>query len=334
MKIKPIIKQREKPLKTAKYLSFDVGIINLAYCILDTDGNIMDWNIINLAAGNTKLKCSASVKSGTRMGTKCTKKAFYVHKDSPRKGLCIRHNPRDTDSQLYERNITVENSTEYELKAKLFQILDQNKLMMTVDTVLIEYQCNKAREKIKSISHAIFDYFVLRSLDTGHQFNTIRFIDAKNKLTVYDGPPLSCHLKTQYARNKWYGQRYCEYLLEHKQHDKLKFFRSHRKKDDLADCYLQAIWYIKFGQHGVRAPITSSHQKLVYRENNILTYKKVRAYAPSSKAKARRRYTVSNIKYLIQRHVDIEKDVALKNSIEFYFGSVDEFKKAIRSSST
>ena len=31
-----------------KYLSFDVGIKNLAYCSLTDDKKILDWGIINL----------------------------------------------------------------------------------------------------------------------------------------------------------------------------------------------------------------------------------------------------------------------------------------------
>tara|TARA_B110000858_G_C17372443_1_gene280085 strand:- start:91 stop:327 length:237 start_codon:yes stop_codon:yes gene_type:complete len=31
-----------------KYLSFDVGIKNLAYCSLDSSKKILDWGIINL----------------------------------------------------------------------------------------------------------------------------------------------------------------------------------------------------------------------------------------------------------------------------------------------
>ena len=30
------------------YLSFDVGIKNLAYCILTPEQNIIDWGILNL----------------------------------------------------------------------------------------------------------------------------------------------------------------------------------------------------------------------------------------------------------------------------------------------
>ena len=42
-----------------KYLSFDVGIKNLAYCSLNEDKKILDWGIINL---NKDPKCQCGIK--------------------------------------------------------------------------------------------------------------------------------------------------------------------------------------------------------------------------------------------------------------------------------
>ena len=45
-----------------KILSFDVGIINLAYCII-SDEKIIHWEIITLTDGNEKLKFNAKINS-------------------------------------------------------------------------------------------------------------------------------------------------------------------------------------------------------------------------------------------------------------------------------
>ena len=42
-----------------KYLSFDVGIKNLAYCSLNEDKKILDWGIINL---NKDPKCQCGLQ--------------------------------------------------------------------------------------------------------------------------------------------------------------------------------------------------------------------------------------------------------------------------------
>ena len=291
-------------------LSFDVGIINLAYCIIDKDERIKDWGIIGLVDGNPKTKCSRK----TQQGKACTRKAFHILENG--KGCCIKHLNKDEDEN-YSRNATVENATEYELKKKLFAALDELAPMTTeVTRILIEKQPKHAREKIKGIAHALFDYYVMNE-PTEQPYEKIDFIDAKNKLTVYDGPPISCHLKTQYARNKWYGLRYCLYLLDDEEEENWKqFISKHKKKDDLADCYLQGVWYLRFGQFGKKPPISSSHQKLVFKQNNIIKYKKIRAYKPKPN---KQKLTLGGLKHVLTRKTPEITDKVHK-AVEFFFG--------------
>lgn len=298
-------------------ISFDVGIINLAYAVMKMSDEIIiyDWGIINLASGNNKLTCSASLKSGVNKGKTCKKKAHFIN---GKKGLCATHGKNSNDC---ERNITVDNVTELELKTTLYNRLDALPILMKGRTVLVEHQPLHAREKIKSVGHALFDYFVMRGvIDHGYKYRHIGFVDAKNKLTVYDGPPISCHLKTQYSRNKWYGLRYSEWILRDKP-ELLQYLLTHKKKDDLADCLLQAIWYSKHKLSPSNAlDDLSDHQKLVYKEGNLIKYKKIRPYAPKAKSLSSGRLTLSNVKYLIKKGVDTD---ILKKSIFFYFGDIE-----------
>ena len=295
-------------------ISFDVGIINLAYCVLSLTDNgpvIYDWNIINMAGGNPSLTCSAKLK--TAGAAKCSHKAFYIDNGLP---FCKIHG-----SPSMERNMTVANVTEAELKERLFRALDANPIFLLPNIVLVEQQPLKGMEKIRGVGHALFDYFVLRGiLDKGKKYSVLKFIDAKNKLTIYEGPPISCHLKTQYARNKWYSTRYCSWAIRDLPVATEYFDNFGKKTDDLADCFLQGLWFLKYGIDGKKAPITSSHQKLVYSENNKISYAKVRPHAPSKKQLDNGKLTLSNIKYMLKRKAPIEG--ALKSSIEFYFGTV------------
>jgi len=318
--------------KSNLVISFDVGIKNLAYCVLSLEPTgpvIYDWNIINMAGGNPTLTCNTTLKN--QKDKKCSTKAFYT--DASGKGVCIVHSKsRIASGEELKRNLTVANVTEVELKECLFRSLDANPLFLEPSMVLVEQQPLKGMEKIRGVGHALFDYFVLRgTLDKGKQYSVLKFIDAKNKLTIYEGPPISCHLKTQYARNKWYSVRYCTWAVRELPFATSYFEKFGQKKDDLADCFLQGLWYLKYGIDGTKAPITSSHQKLVYSENNAISYAKVRPHAPTKKSIATGKYTLSNIKYLLTKRKGTEIEGALKTSIEFYFESVDKFKDAVKS---
>ena len=61
------------------YLSFDVGIKNLAYCILTPDEHIKQWGIINLSKGPL---CQVNLRK------KCEKEATYKVKDSEIEYCC------------------------------------------------------------------------------------------------------------------------------------------------------------------------------------------------------------------------------------------------------
>jgi hypothetical protein len=314
MKQKVVVKKRppfpatEIPADAGAIISFDVGIVNLAYCILSEGFTVYDWNIINLADGDSKLKCGRN----TVAGKKCGKKAHYIHEQI---GICRAHG-----SPSMRRNITVESATETELKETLFRQLDANPLFLQVSTVVIEHQPIKAREKIKGIGHAIYDYYVLRRIIDKQLPVEIKFIDAKNKLTIYDGPVIECGLKTQYARNKWYSIRYCAWALRTDPR-LVKFMEGFKKKDDLADCFLQGAWYLKYGQHGKRAEI-SPQQEHVFRDMNLRKYKVARPRAPIKKQYETGKFTLCNIKWLLSKPAAVQQvKEKLEESLMFYFGT-------------
>ena len=61
------------------YLSFDVGIKNLAYCELDPEKHILQWGTINL---NENPICDVSLRK------KCDKQATYLIKDDCKEEYC------------------------------------------------------------------------------------------------------------------------------------------------------------------------------------------------------------------------------------------------------
>ena len=61
------------------YLSFDVGIKNLAYCVITPEKEIIDWSIINL---NENPICDVTLNK------KCEKQATYLVKNDVLVNYC------------------------------------------------------------------------------------------------------------------------------------------------------------------------------------------------------------------------------------------------------
>ena len=87
---------------------------------------------------------------------------------------------------------------------------------------------------MKSLQGMIAQYFIMKNIEN------IEFISSINKLKPYLG-----NLKTNYQQRKKYGVEICKCYLN--QFDILikwqSYFNQNKKKDDLADCFLQALSY-------------------------------------------------------------------------------------------
>jgi hypothetical protein len=97
-------------------------------------------------------------------------------------------------------------------------------------------------------------YFVqekLKNLDTKCHINKIISYHARNKLRFYvqdikDSPMKVDHLKVGYNKNKQTGKQHCSKIIRRENEDKkfIDLYNNTKKKDDLADCYLQGRSYI------------------------------------------------------------------------------------------
>jgi hypothetical protein len=127
--------------------------------------------------------------------------------------------------------------------------LELNKIkdFNSCDVILIENQpCmkNPIMKKIQSHLHA---YFIISGYhNTDSKIGLVKPINASNKLKVYDGPELEniklC--KSSYVMRKKYAVEHCKYFLDmYKEVDYKEHYMKQKKKDDYADCYLQALYY-------------------------------------------------------------------------------------------
>jgi len=123
---------------------------------------------------------------------------------------------------------------------KLISELDSIPNLIETDLILIEKQPS-FNPKMRIISTAIYVYFTLR---INHELNKkikIIYYSAKHKLKFCE-VKLDKVYKNKYTINKKLAIAQTKILL--KDNSFLTFFNSHKKQDDLADSYLQALSYI------------------------------------------------------------------------------------------
>lgn len=261
-------------------LSIDVGIKNLAVCICDISKcdisqnyEIKYWDVINLC-GEENYKCSFCennakfTKNNTFYCNKHTKNSTYLKPkfnicniDKLKKDKLVSHcNTHDICCNMFNK-LTKDNmktaliekyTNNYldyieKINAGDFSLIDLgrnlnnnfNKLLSekkitseNLKYVIIENQISPIANRMKSIQCMIAQYFITKNIEN------ILFISASNKLNQF------MHKVTEYKERKKMSIEITKKILEeNKLISNLNYFNKHKKKDDLADAFLQLLWF-------------------------------------------------------------------------------------------
>ena len=280
-----------------RLLSFDVGIKNMAYCLLDLSQNsILEWTVLNLcddpsSANTNKITCTQTLHNGKP----CQQKAKYKYKDH--QYACEKHaksskqynipkadqkktalaklsalqlrtqwtntvgldqitnktHPK-TKADTLQEILAFYEKTNWELLPKvkktnagkvdlvtigrsLHEQLINNPIMKTVDCVIIENQISPIANRMKTLQGMLAQHYISLGIPN------IEFVSSSNKLKEL--APQS-GAKTAYKQHKQDGIFYGEKFLKEqiRDHEKwLNHFQKSPKRDDLADCFLQGLWY-------------------------------------------------------------------------------------------
>ena len=294
-------------------LSFDVGLINLSYCLLTkkkiTNINleekinydkwdILEWDIIDLTNRNEQ-KCYCgnkaifsniidnNIKYYCRKHSKlintslvfenyyeinnnnlkkcsykneCSKKAKYININN-NNYYCNIH-----AKQLYKNDCNCLQLKPFkfknskllnfdDLKYNLIMELEKRNNLLLANYVVIENQPSFKNPKMKSIASTIYDYYLIRGIVDKNKYNInsniiqVKFMSPSNKLKLANEGDTAKLIKLKkenetksYKLTKELGIKYCINLITHLD-EWLLFFNNNKKKDDLADAFLQGAYF-------------------------------------------------------------------------------------------
>lgn len=121
----------------------------------------------------------------------------------------------------------------------LYQALDKRPHLLTPQHIVIENQPVLKNPRMKTIQIMILSYFLL------HQKTHITLLNSSIKLKVYKGPPVEIpNIKSEYTRRKKKVIEYARYLMKDSDPEYRIFLHGCKKKDDLADSFLQAAYIL------------------------------------------------------------------------------------------
>ena len=215
-----------------RVLGWDVGIKNLACCLVEANNNIIEkmeikhWEIINL------------VNQPTYNCLQCGKKAKYYKIDSKKDkqyycGVHLKTNRKEIKIPKYKKDLAI-------FGKKLQNELEKRKdvFLNNVDYVVIENQPSLQNPFMKSIQMLLYSWFLYNGA-------TVMMLNANSKTKVYNGPEIEKpKLKSKYSIRKKMGILQCKYLLKENKYALNMLETNKSKCDDLCDSYLLAVYQI------------------------------------------------------------------------------------------
>jgi hypothetical protein len=300
-------------------LSFDVGIKNLAYCLIsinlekqleleeqekqsdDVDFlQILKWDVIDLSTTSSEIVTTSVTTSATTSATtsvttsvttslkqccKCKKIASCCTHSSTMlpedvKKYCKKHaeetqlpmhtrllksnskngqNPYLIPLSVINKKISCNKIDIVDLGINLKGHFDSifKEYIDKIDAIIIENQIGNLAGRMNVLQGMISQYFIMRDI------TKIEFISATNKLKLFksviqnqiQNNELENVIETEkklYKMRKDAGKKVCRSLLMFYQslHIWITDYDKHKKRDDLADCFLQGYYYahLKYNQ--------------------------------------------------------------------------------------
>lgn len=136
------------------------------------------------------------------------------------------------------RKVNVESLTEFMLD-KLLGLFNDS---FAADVVLIENQPMLKNGLMKTMSVVIYTYFNMLKLQFG-EVKSVRFVNASNKLKCLKYGGTNMPVAKSYTDRKKAAIALVQLYLADNCPEKVDWFKTHKKKDDLADALLYCIYF-------------------------------------------------------------------------------------------
>ena len=294
-----------------KVLSWDVGIINLAYCLLDVEKKkitfknpnnneniekeeikytIHHWGLIDLSKKKL-FKCQVCnknaclkyldvedekekyfckthakkyncpiIKSIAEFFTEPSQKISCDLCDKDCKRCYKNHNFCSTHGRLFYQKLSKDielkpikkEKTNFDidkLRRNLVEVLETKTELFQAEKVLIENQPSLKNPRMKAISSTIYDYYLIRGIfdkKFDSKINQVKYMSPSNKIKLSKDKKLvkEADKTKKYKLTKKLAVDYVKALLDSDLNNFKDYFLNEKKKDDLADAFLQGAYYL------------------------------------------------------------------------------------------
>jgi hypothetical protein len=195
----------------------------------------------------------------------CSKKSQWMLDTHHYIGFCSQHKKKlISDFNKSENNFLKIDKTKKassinltQLGLALYQQMDNKKELLDVKVVLLENQPVLKNPTMKSVQMLLYSYFIMKGvkeqIDNNQEpISDIKCYMANNKTKLLDKiPEISQknikeqikNIKSQYSKNKKTAILLTDFFISGKPKWET-FFKTHKKKDDLADSFLMTIHYL------------------------------------------------------------------------------------------
>lgn len=231
-----------------RVVSFDIGIINMAVCLIETDEtkkpHIRLWEILDTAQIPKCSHCTKKAKSYTAIPKSKDPDAKYYY--------CASHHKSIAEKQFTSRQIkSIKDTKDMDLDylgSNLYHLLESYpQLTENIDWVLFENQPVLKNPKMKSVQMILYSYFLHKKVLSGSSIRNLKFYTARRKLEIQGISLDQTNFdKKQYSDRKSLGKLITKELLQKLgEYEQLEKLLRYEKQDDLCDAFVQGIEHLQ-----------------------------------------------------------------------------------------